>query len=75
MKNSRLVPGIMGKSALIAQNGWKLVEIDKDKDQFQLYNIAEDNEERFDVSAKHPEIVESLKESLFKELHSQRQDI
>lgn len=65
----------MGRSALISKEGWKLVEIDRKKDQFQLYNIKEDNEERFNLEDKFPERVERLKNILLPELNSPRPDL
>ena len=65
----------MGSSAIISQDGWKLIEIDKEKDHFQLYRIRDDNEERFEMSAKHPDLVSRLKSILLEELNSERQDI
>jgi arylsulfatase A-like enzyme len=65
----------MGRTALIARDGWKLVEIDRQQDEFQLYHILKDNEERFELSAKHPEKVSDLKTILLKELNSDRPDL
>jgi arylsulfatase A len=65
----------MGVTALIAKDGFKLVEIDRKKDQFQLYNINEDNEERYDLAAQYPERVAQLKKILLSELESDRPDL
>lgn len=65
----------MGSSALITNEGWKLIEVDRKTDQYQLYNIREDNEERFNLATKHPERVASLKKILLSELGSPRPDI
>lgn len=65
----------MASTALISRDGWKLVEIDRTKDHFQLYNIHVDNEERFEASAEHPAIVNRLKKTLLEELNSERRDI
>lgn len=65
----------MASSAIISKEGWKLIEIDKAADHFQLYNIHEDNEERFEISDKHPKIVKKLKQALLEELNSERKDI
>nr|WP_231691283.1 hypothetical protein [Aureliella helgolandensis] len=40
----------MGATAIIANDGWKLVELDRKQDLFQLYNIREDNEERHNLA-------------------------
>ncbi|MBT3381935.1 MAG: arylsulfatase [Lentisphaerae bacterium] len=66
---------IMGSSALITRDGWKLVEIDGDKDHYQLYNIRDDNEERFNLEDRYPEKVVQLKEVLRRELNSERPDL
>ncbi len=65
----------MGRTALISSTGWKLIEIDRKQDHFQLYNIAEDNEERNELSAKYPERVSHLKAILLSELESPRPDL
>ena len=65
----------MGRTALITKDGWKLVEIDRAKDQFQLYHIAEDNEERYNLEMQHPEMVNRLKTILLQEIDSARPDI
>ena len=64
----------MGRTALIAKDGWKLVEVDRKKDDFQLYNIKDDNEDRHDMANKHPEKVATLKKILLRELNSPRPD-
>ncbi len=65
----------MGRSALITNEGWKLIEIDRGKNHYQLYNLREDNEERFDLASTHPERVASLKKVLLGELGSPRPDL
>ncbi len=65
----------MGRTALIAKDGWKLVEIDRKRDDFQLYNIKEDNEERHNLEASYPEVVSQLKSILLRELDSERPDL
>ncbi len=65
----------MGCSALISNDGWKLIEIDRARDAFQLYNIKDDNEERFNLAEQHPERVANLKAILLRELDSTRPDL
>lgn len=65
----------LSRTCLVANDGWKLVEIDREKDQFQLYNIIEDNEERNDLAIKEPEKVRELKKLLLSELDSERPDL
>ncbi|MDQ8183787.1 arylsulfatase [Pelagicoccus sp. SDUM812005] len=65
----------MGKTALIGRDGWKLVEVDRDRDEFQLYYIAKDNEERFDLANSYPEKVEVLKKILLSNIDSERPDL
>lgn len=65
----------MGRTALIGRDGWKLVEVDREKDDFQLYNLTEDNEERFDLAGQYPEQVAKLKAILMRELNSERPDL
>jgi arylsulfatase A len=65
----------MGRTALIARDGWKLIEIDRTKNQFQLYNIKEDNEERHNLADQYPEKVSTLKAILLRELDSDRPDL
>ena len=65
----------MGSSALIAQDGWKLIEIDRKKNHFQLYNIHDDNEERIEISSQYAEITSRLKEALYWELDSACPDL
>ena len=65
----------VGSSALIAGDGWKLIEIDRKKDHFQLYNIKGDNEERRELAAQYPERVAELKNILLRELGSARPDL
>ena len=65
----------MGGAALIARDGYKLVEVSGKQDHFQLYNLKEDNEERNDLAAAFPEKVSALKKILLQELNSQRPDL
>ena len=65
----------MGRAALITGDGWKLIEIDRGKDDFQLYNLAMDNEERHDRAAEYPQRVAELKAVLLSELDSPRPDL
>lgn len=65
----------MGSSALIMNDGWKLIEIDRKKDDFQLYNIKNDNEERHNLAAQHPERLSQLKTIFMKQLNAERSDI
>lgn len=60
---------------VIINNGWKLVEIDRDKDLFQLYRLPVDNEERHDLADKHPQKMAELKQILLRELDSPRPDL
>jgi len=65
----------LSRTCLIAKDGFKLVEIDRDRDLFQLYRITEDNEERHDLAAKFPEKVVQLKKILLDQLNSPRPDL
>lgn len=65
----------MGRTALIGNDGWKLVEVERKRDDFQLYDLKVDNEERNDLAAKHPEKVAALKAILMRELDSDRPDL
>lgn len=65
----------MGRTALIAKDGWKLVEVDREEDHFQLYNIREDPEERHNLEAQYPDQVVELKKVLLRELESPRPDL
>ncbi len=65
----------MGSSALISKDGWKLIEIDRKKDYFQLYDIKTDNEERNNLEMKYPEKVATLKAVMLSELDSGRPDL
>lgn len=67
--------GQMGRAAIISEDGWKLIEIDRKQDRFQLYHIATDNEERLEVSAMHPDKVSILKAKLLSEIDSPRPDL
>lgn len=65
----------MGSSAVISNDGFKLVEADRKRALFQLYNILEDNEERIDLASKFPHQVERLKQILKQQTNSQRPDL
>jgi len=65
----------VGSSALITRDGLKLVEADRKKGLFQLFNIVDDNEERTDLASQFPEQVERLKQILKRETGSQRPDL
>lgn len=65
----------MARTAIIQRDGWKLIEVSRNKDQFQLYNLKEDNNERHDRSADYPEKVATLKQILLSELKSARPDL
>lgn len=65
----------MGSSALIAGDGLKLVEANRKKGLFQLYNILDDNEERIDLAYQFPDVVDRLKQILKQETDSQRSDL
>lgn len=65
----------LSRACLINADGWKLVEIDREKDQFQLYRLPEDNEERRDLAHEYPEKVAELKVKLLAELNSARPDL
>ncbi|CAA6677642.1 MULTISPECIES: arylsulfatase [unclassified Lentimonas] len=65
----------MGRTALVTQSGWKLVEVEREKNHFQLYNLKTDNEERHDLAEDYPERVEQLKQVLLTELESERPDL
>lgn len=73
--NNTFRRGHLSRTCLIAKDGWKLIEIDSKKDLFQLYRITEDNEERHDLAAQHPEKVAVLKKILLRELNSPRPDL
>ena len=63
----------MGKSALISKDGWKLIDLGKD--QYQLYNTSEDNEERHNLAAAHPDRLKNMAAILKQELQSPRPDL
>ncbi|MDQ8181587.1 arylsulfatase [Pelagicoccus sp. SDUM812005] len=65
----------MARSALITKEGWKLVEIDRGKDRFQLYDLNSDNLEFEDLASQYPERVLELKTILLRELDSERPDL
>ena len=65
----------MGSRALIMQDGFKLVESNRKQDNFQLYNILQDNQERTDLAAEYPDKVELLIEIMQQETNSARPDL
>lgn len=65
---------IMGGSSLMSQDGWKLIQDNKNM-TCQLYHIAVDNEERHELSAAYPERVERMKNLLISQLNSERPDL
>ena len=65
----------LSRACLITNDGWKLVEIDRNEDVFQLYYLPDDNEERHDQAASYPGKVNDLKGILLRELDSPRPDI
>ena len=65
----------MARTTVITREGWKLVEVERTEDHYQLYNIIDDNEERHELSAKFPEKVAYLKKILLSELDSDRPDL
>lgn len=67
--------GQMGRAAIISRDGWKLIEIDRKRDHFQLYHLATDNEERHDRAAEKPKKVLELKTRLLSEIDSPRPDL
>ncbi|MBK1877636.1 arylsulfatase [Pelagicoccus mobilis] len=65
----------MGSSVVIERDGWKLIQTNRKTGEVQLYNILADNEERENLEAKYPEIVDSLSKILIRELNSERPDL
>ena len=65
----------MGSSALIAQDGMKVVEANRKEKRYQLYNILTDNEERHELSKQHPQRLKDLRKTLQSELNSKRPDL
>ncbi|MDF7825764.1 arylsulfatase [Pontiellaceae bacterium B12227] len=65
----------MGSSAVITRDGFKLLEIGKKRDRYQLYNILQDQMETEELSGKYPEKVEELKRVLKREVVSERPDL
>lgn len=67
---------IMGSSALMTGDGWKLVELKSGQEtEYQLYNIKTDNEERHNLAAKYPERVDELTAVMLRESNSDRPDL
>lgn len=65
----------LSRACLVSGDGWKLVEIDRDEELYQLYYLPEDNEERVDLAGEFPERVTELKTILLEELDSERPDL
>lgn len=65
----------LSRTCLISKENWKLVEIDREADQYQLYRLPDDNEERVDLAGEYPEKVAELKAILLEELDSERPDL
>lgn len=65
----------LSRACLITNEGWKLVELDRTKDSFQLYRLPGDNEERNDLAAEYPQKTAELKKALLSELGSERLDL
>jgi len=65
----------MGSSSLITRDGWKLIDVGKASEEYQLYNLREDNEERFNLASSNPERVERLKAIFESEINSARSDL
>ena len=64
----------MGRTSIINNDGWKLVEVDRKTDQFQLYDLKHDIEERSDRAKDYPEKAALMKATLLNELGSPRPD-
>lgn len=65
----------MGSSALITREGWKIVEIDAKKDHYQIYNVSNDNDERYELTDRYPKRLAALKKLLKVEIDSERPDL
>ena len=65
----------MGRTGLVTHDGWKVLEVDREKDAFQLYDLNQDPEERKDLSAQYPEKLEKWKKVLLEQLKSARPDL
>lgn len=65
----------LSRACLISREGWKLVEIDRDQDLYQLYRLPGDNEERVDLANRHPAKVDEFKAIFLEELDSERPDL
>jgi len=65
----------MGSRALITGEGLKLVEANRKKGIFQLYDLTTDNEERTNLASGYPEKVAELKQILMLEIDSPRPDL
>ncbi|MBX2872213.1 MAG: arylsulfatase [Saprospiraceae bacterium] len=65
----------LSRACLISGEGWKLVEIDRNEDLFQLYRLPGDNEERVDLADKQSTKVAELKAILLAALDSERPDL
>ena len=65
----------MGSSALICNDGWKLVESDQKNGKFQLYNINVDNQERYNLEKQYPARVAELKKIFHSQMQARRPDL
>lgn len=65
----------MGKSALIARDGWQVVQTGRKKGEGWISNVLKDDEERENLEQKFPESAEELKAFLERELGSPRPDL
>ena len=55
--------------AILTNEGWKLRYYSA-RDVFELYNLKDDPQERYDLSDRYPEKVKELKKLLLKECES-----
>ncbi len=65
----------LSRACLVTKDGWKLVEIDRQAELYQLYRLPGDNEERVDLAGEYPAKVTELKAILLQELDSARPDL
>ena len=65
----------MGRSAIIDRDGWKLIELNRKRGEYQLYNVLADNQEFNNLEDKYPERVDLLKSILLKQIDSERPDL
>jgi arylsulfatase A-like enzyme len=60
----REVAGIPGKHRMIRTAKWKLVHRPGNEDEFRLFDLVRDPNERIDVAAANPDVVERLRAHL-----------